>query len=38
LCEWICLSVLFMFFTCCIVIKLHPSWHIFSLCNTVYLQ
>ena len=25
LCEWICLSVLFMFFTCCIVIKLHPS-------------
>ena len=29
LCEWICLSVLFMFFTCCIVIKLHPSWRIF---------
>jgi hypothetical protein len=27
LCEWICLSVLF--FTCCIVIKLHPSWRIF---------
>jgi hypothetical protein len=21
LCEWICLSVLFMFFSCCIVIK-----------------
>ena len=39
LCEWICLFVLFMFFTCCIVIKLHPSWHIF-LCaiNTVYVQ
>jgi hypothetical protein len=29
LCEWICLSVLFMFFTCCIVTKLHPSWRIF---------
>jgi hypothetical protein len=28
LCEWICLSVMFMFFTCCIVIKLHPSWRI----------
>jgi hypothetical protein len=26
---WICLSVLFMFFSCCIVIKLHPSWRIF---------
>jgi hypothetical protein len=38
LCEWICLSALFKFFTCCIVIKLHPSWRIFSLCNTVYLQ
>ena len=25
LCERLCLSVLFMFFTCCIVIKLHPS-------------
>jgi hypothetical protein len=29
LCVWICLSVLIMFFSCCIVIKLHPSWHIF---------
>ena len=26
-CEWICV----MFFTCCIVIKLHPSWRIFLL-------
>ena len=29
LCVWICLSVLFMFFNCCIVFKLHPSWRIF---------
>jgi hypothetical protein len=29
LCEWICISVLFMFFTCCIVIKFHPSWRMF---------
>jgi hypothetical protein len=29
LCVWIYLSVLFMFFSCCIVIKLHPSWRIF---------
>jgi hypothetical protein len=36
LCEWICLSVLFMFFTCCIVIKLHPSWHIF-LCAILFI-
>ena len=34
--EWICLSVLFMFFTCCIVIKLHPSWHIF-LCAILFI-
>ena len=36
LCEWICLSVLFMFFTCCIVIKLHPSWRIF-LCAILFI-
>ena len=36
LCEWICLSVLFMFFTCCIVIKLHPSWCIF-LCAILFI-
>ena len=36
LCIWICLSVLFMFFSCCIVIKLHPSWHIF-LCATLFI-
>ena len=36
-CVWLCLSVLFMFFSCCIVIKLHPSWRIF-LCAIVYLQ
>ena len=36
LCVWICLSVLFMFFSCCIVIKLHPSWHIF-LCAILFI-
>ena len=36
LCEWICLSVLFTFFTCCIVIKLHPSWCIF-LCAILFI-
>ena len=36
LCEWICLSVLFMFFSCCIVIKLHPSWRIF-LCAILFI-
>jgi hypothetical protein len=36
LCECICLSVLFMFFTCCIVIKLHPSWRIF-LCAILFI-
>jgi hypothetical protein len=36
LCEWICLSVLFMLFTCCIVIKLHPSWRIF-LCAILFI-
>ena len=36
LCEWICLSVLLMFFTCCIVIKLHPSWRIF-LCAILFI-
>ena len=36
LCVWICLSVLFMFFSCCIVIKLHPSWHIF-LCVILFI-
>jgi hypothetical protein len=36
LCGWICLSVLFMFFTCCIVIKLHPSWRIF-LCAILFI-
>ena len=36
LCIWICLSVLFMFFSCCIVIKLHPSWHIF-LCAKLFI-
>ena len=36
LCEWICLSVLFMFFTCCIVIKLNPSWRIF-LCAILFI-
>ena len=36
LCEWICISVLFMFFTCCIVIKLHPSWRIF-LCAILFI-
>ena len=36
LCEWICLSVLFMFFSCCIVIKLHPSWCIF-LCAILFI-
>ena len=36
LCEWICLSVLFMFFICCIVIKFHPSWRIF-LCAILFI-
>ena len=36
LCVWLCLSVLFMFFTCCIVIKLHPSWCIF-LCAILFI-
>ena len=36
LCEWICLSVLLMFFSCCIVIKLHPSWRIF-LCAILFI-
>jgi hypothetical protein len=36
LCVWISLSVLFMFFSCCIVIKLHPSWHIF-LCAILFI-
>ena len=36
LCVWLCLSVLFMFFSCCIVIKLHPSWHIF-LCAILFI-
>jgi hypothetical protein len=36
LCVWICLSVLFMFFSCCIVIKLHPSWRIF-LCAILFI-
>jgi hypothetical protein len=36
LCVWICLSVLFMFFSCCIVTKLHPSWHIF-LCAILFI-
>ena len=35
-CVWICLSVLFMFFSCCIVIKLHPSWRIF-LCAILFI-
>jgi hypothetical protein len=34
--EWICLSVLLMFFTSCIVIKLHPSWRIF-LCAILFI-
>ena len=36
LCVWICLSILFMFFSCCIVIKLHPSWRIF-LCAILFI-
>jgi hypothetical protein len=36
LCVWICLSVLFMFFSCYIVIKLHPSWSIF-LCAILFI-
>ena len=36
LCVWIYLSVLFMFFSCCIVIKLHPSWRIF-LCAILFI-
>jgi hypothetical protein len=36
LCVWICLSVLFMFFSCCIVIKLHPSRRIF-LCAILFI-
>jgi hypothetical protein len=36
LCVWIYLSVLFMFFSCCIVVKLHPSWHIF-LCAILFI-
>ena len=36
LCVWICLSVLFMFFSCCIVIKLHLSWGIF-LCAILFI-
>ena len=36
LCVWICLSVLFLFFSCCIVIKLHPSWRIF-LCAILFI-
>jgi hypothetical protein len=36
LCVWICLSVLFMLFSCCIVIKLHPSWRIF-LCAILFI-
>ena len=36
LCVWIYLSVLFKFFSCCIVIKLHPSWHIF-LCAILFI-
>jgi hypothetical protein len=35
-CVWISLSVLLMDFSCCIVIKLHPSWHIF-LCAILFI-
>ena len=36
LCVWISLSVLFIFFSCCIVIKLQPSWRIF-LCAILFI-
>jgi hypothetical protein len=36
LCEWICLSVMFMFYSCCILIKLHPSLRIF-LCAILFI-